>query len=265
MLHIDDYVYAADLEEAYRLLTSVPGAAILGGCGYLRLGSRKISTAIDLTRLGLDYIRQTDAGVEIGAMTSLRQLETDPLTTTLWSGVLAGSVKNIVGVQLRNSVTVGGTVAGRYPFSDPLTALVALDGQVHLHNRGAVSLEAYLTEKAGKDIVEKLVIPDDGRIAAVTSMRKARTDYAVLNVAVSKSGETFRVVVGSRPGRACRAETAEKYLSDNGLTEDSSREAGRLAAAELKFGDNPRGSGEYRKAVCPVLVRRALMEVIHAA
>lgn len=264
MLQIDEFVYAADMADAYQTLVSVPGSAILGGCGYLRLGSRKINTAIDLTRLGLDYIRKTDYGVEIGAMTTLRQLETDPLTTELYSGILADAVKDIVGVQLRNGVTLGGTVAGRYPFSDPITALVALDARVHLYKQGEVSLERYLDDKPGKDIVEKVVLPDDGRSAAFTSIRKARTDYAVLNTAVSRSGEEFRVVVGSRPGRAARAKKAEQYLNDNGLTEKSCREAG-LLAAELKFGDNPRGSGEYRKAVCPVLVQRVLAEVMHAA
>ena len=37
--------------------------------------------------------------------------------------VLPRALESIVGVQLRDCVTIGGTVAGRFPFSDPLTAL----------------------------------------------------------------------------------------------------------------------------------------------
>lgn len=58
---------------------------------------------------------------------------------------------------------------------------------------------------------------------------------------------------------------AAEYLRANGLDAATAREAGNIAAASLQFGDNPRGSESYRKAICPVLVTRALMEVLHAA
>jgi CO/xanthine dehydrogenase FAD-binding subunit len=72
------------------------------------------------------------------------------------------------------------------------------------------------------------------------------------------------VVVGSRPGRARRSPTAETHLADRGLDPITAAEAGRLAATELPFGDNPRAGAAYRQAVCPVLVQRALLEVLHA-
>jgi len=102
MLQIENFLYASDLAEAYDTLQTVPGSVILGGCGYLRLGARKIGTAIDLSRLGLGYVAEVDNTVEIGAMTSLHTIETHPLTSSLWSGVLNSAVRNIVGVQLRN-------------------------------------------------------------------------------------------------------------------------------------------------------------------
>ncbi len=265
MLQIDNYLYASDLAEAYDTLQSMPGSVVLGGCGYLRLGARNIGTAIDLSKLGLDYVKDTGDTVEIGAMTTLRTLETNPLTSSLWNGVLKRAVENIVGVQLRNGVTIGGTVSGRYPFSDPITALLTLDTQLQFFKNGQVSLEEYLAGKGYKDILEKIIIPQDGRAAAFTSIRKTRTDYAVLNIAVSRSAEAYRIVVGSRPGRAMNVIEAAEYLSENGLNEATAAEAGRIAAARLQFGDNPRGSAEYRKAICPVLIERALLEVIHAA
>lgn len=265
MLQIENFLYAADLAEAYGTLQTVDGSVVLGGCGYLRLGARKIGTAIDLSRLGLDYVTEIDNQIEIGAMTSLRTMETHPLTSGLWSGVLRSALRNIVGVQLRSCVTIGGTVAGRYPFSDPLTALLALDTTLQFYGHGRVSLTEYLKGKGYKDILEKIIIPKDGRLAAYTSVRKSRTDYAVLNVAVAQCADSFRVVVGSRPGRAMQAKAAEEYLQQNGLDSESAAEAGRLAAAELQFGDNPRGSEAYRKAICPVLIERALTEVMHAA
>lgn len=265
MLQIENFLYASSIAEAYHTLESVPGSVVLGGCGYLRLGARKIGTAIDLSRLGLDYVREVGNTIEIGAMTSLRSIEIHPLTASLSSGVLNNAVKHIVGIQLRNCVTIGGTVAGRYPFSDPITALMALDTSLLFHKHGKVTLAEYLAGKGYMDILEKIIIPKDNRLAAFASVRKSATDYAVLNVAVAQCADSFRIVVGSRPGRAMFASAAAAYLLQNGLDETTAAEAGRLAAEELQFGDNPRGSGEYRKAICPILVQRALKEVMYAA
>lgn len=265
MLQIDNYLFAKDLDEAYETLHNVSGSVILGGCGYIRLGARNITTAIDLSKLGLNSVKHTGENIEIGAMTTLRTFETNPQLAGCAGGILKSSVENIVGVQLRNSVTIGGTVAGRYPFSDPITGLLALDTQLKFYKNGIVSLEQYLQGKGYKDVLETIIIPDDSRTAAFTSIRKTATDYAVLNVAVAKVANEYRVVVGSRPGRATRVPEAEELLHDNGLTEQTAAAAGRLSAEKLQFGDNPRGSSTYRQAVCPVLVKRALMEVLNAA
>ncbi|SHO49082.1 CO or xanthine dehydrogenase, FAD-binding subunit [Desulfopila aestuarii DSM 18488] len=265
MLQIENHLSPSTLEEAYETLTSVPGSLVLGGCGYIRLGDRTISNAIDLSNLGLNFVHGTKSEVEIGAMTTLRTIETDALCQSLWHGLLPRSVENIVGVQLRNCVTIGGTVAGRYPFSDPLTALLALDARLQFYHYGEISLEEFFTGQGLKDILVKIIIPKRGQIGAFQSVRRAKTDYAVLNAAVTKTGDDYRIVVGARPGRAVLVPEASDYLSSNGLNETTARKAGNIAAASLQFGDNPRGSGEYRKAICPVLIARALMEVHHAA
>ena len=265
MLQINTFIYASSPGDAYDILCSQPGSVILGGCGYLKLGDRTIDTAIDLSKLNLDYISETDSGIEIGAMTRFRSLETHALTTSLANGVLPSAVKNIVGVQFRTAVTVGGTVSGRYPFSDLITALLALDARLCFYKRGQITLETFLKEKPTRDVLEKLILPNDGRRAAFSSVRKTTTDYAVLNCATAQVDERYRVVIGSRPGRATRALPAEQYLDHYGLSEASISEAARLSAVNVTFGDNPRGSARYRACLCPVLVTRTLREVMHAA
>lgn len=44
---------------------------------WLKMGNRNISTAIDLSGLGLAGIQETDEEFVIGCMTTLRELETD--------------------------------------------------------------------------------------------------------------------------------------------------------------------------------------------
>lgn len=263
MLEIEKIIFPESLDEAAACLDD-PESVVLGGCGYLRLGSRKIATAIDLSKLMLDTIVETGTQVQIGAMVCLRRLETDPVLQRTGLSVLGRAVESIVGVQLRNVVTLGGSVAGRYPFSDPITALLALDAELEFYKTGKIPLKDYLKGRGFRDILVHILLPKDAGRAAFTSVRKSRTDYAVLNCAVAQVKDAFRVVVGSRPGRARRVSEAEQYLQDHGLSADSAIEAGRLAGMHLKFGDNPRGSSTYRARICPVLVERALLEVHNA-
>lgn len=264
MLTIEHHIFPSDLDEAARILTENPASQVLGSCGYIRLGDRTITTAIDLSQLGLDTIVDTGDAIEIGAMASLRAIETHPLCCSLFSGVLPASVASIVGVQFRNCATIGGTVAGRLAFSDPLTALLALNARLRFQLAGEMTLEEYLPGKAMRDILTHILIPTTGQAAAFSSVRRSATDYAVLNTAVARSGEQWRIVVGARPGRAALVPEAAQYLQDNGLDEQSAAAVGELAASHLQFGDNPRASATYRRAVCPVLVRRNLLEIYHA-
>ena len=79
MFTIREYAMPETLDEAYTILKSRKGNQILGGCAWLRLGKKRINIAIDLTKCGLDYIREDDEQIEIGAMTSYRSVETSDI------------------------------------------------------------------------------------------------------------------------------------------------------------------------------------------
>lgn len=264
MIHIENHLFPSTLEEAAGILSEVPSSQVLGGCGYIRLGNRTISTAIDLSHLGLDSICNSGTAIEIGAMTTLRTIETHELCLKHFGGALSASVANIIGVQLRNSVTIGGSVAGRFAFSDPTAVLLALNCTLRFQDAGEMRLEEFLAQKGLRDILTHIIIPVNNQKAAFTSVRRTATDYAVLNTAVATDEGKWRIVVGARPGRATLVPEAARYLEGNGLDEQSAQKAGEIAANALQFGDNPRATADYRRAICPVIVRRALMEVLHA-
>ena len=73
MLTIKEYVKVKSLEEAYELNQKRTNH-ILGGMLMLRLGSRNIQKAIDLSGLGLDSIEEETLEFRIGCMTTLRAL-----------------------------------------------------------------------------------------------------------------------------------------------------------------------------------------------
>ena len=120
MLKIKNYVKAESLEQAYEL-NQKRTACVLGGMVWLKMGNRNITTAIDLSGLGLDIITETEEAFVIGCMTPLHALETHKELNAYTNGAVRESVRHIVGVQFRNCATVGGSIFGRFGFSDVLT------------------------------------------------------------------------------------------------------------------------------------------------
>ena len=157
MITIQKYVRAQSLEEAWQLNQNKRNR-ILGGMLWLRLGKGTVGTAIDLCDLGLDTIEETDEQFSIGAMATLRDIEMHQGLNAYTAGAVADSVKDIVGVQFRNMATVGGSIWGRFGFSDVLTVFLALDSYVELYKGGIVPLEDFAKMKKDNDILLRLIV-----------------------------------------------------------------------------------------------------------
>lgn len=263
MATFGDYVKPKSIEEAYEIVGKKKPARVMGGGMYMRMGSRRIGLLVDLAEAGLDYINETDDSVEIGAMTTFRTMETSEVLNRCFDELIKDSVRDVIGVQFRNLVTIGGTVYAKHGFSDLIPSLLALDARVVFVNSGEVSLEDYLREDGYRkqDIIEKIILPKKEVKASYQSMRLSKGDYAILVVSVAKSNEGVKIAVGARPKSAILAKEAMEVLGTGDLTEENVIEASKKAAEELTFGTNTRGSKEYRKEICKVLVKRALKEV----
>ena len=81
----------------------------------------------------------------IGAIFSYikRQLEQHEGLNAYTNGAIRNAVKDIVGVQFRNMATLGGSIWGRFGFSDVLTVFLAMDCYVELYKGGIVPLEQF--------------------------------------------------------------------------------------------------------------------------
>ena len=110
---------------------------------WLKMENINVGTAIDLSGLGLDTIEETEDNFSIGAMVTLRQLEEHPGLAAYTRGAVKEALRHIVGVQLRNLATVGGSIYSRFGFSDVLTLFMAMDCSVELYKGGIVSLREY--------------------------------------------------------------------------------------------------------------------------
>lgn len=250
MLHIQKMIIASSVEEAYQALIQNPKNLVIGGMIWLKMEDRMVPQAIDLSKLGLDKIEENETEFKIGAMVTLRQLETHTSLNKHTSNVLADSVHDIVGVQLRNLATIGGSVYSRFGFSDVICALMALDTKVHLHHAGEMSLREFVKTDFQQDIITHITIAKNNWKSAFMCLRGSATDLSVLNVAVSKS-DHYRICVGARPGIATCIE----------MEVDDVDAIAKKVQEQVICGTNIKASKEYREHLVKVLVARALRKV----
>jgi CO/xanthine dehydrogenase FAD-binding subunit len=260
VLEIVNYKKVESLQEAYEL-NQKKGNVILGGMMWLKMQDRKVNTAIDLSGLGLDQIEETPEEFRVGAMVTLRQLERHQGLNELTQGAARECVRSIVGVQFRNLATVGGSIYGRYGFSDVLTFFMAVNAKVELYQRGLVSVEEFAQLPHDRDVLVRVIVPRRPQRVAYLSRRNTRTDFPVLTCCISLSGDDIRCCVGARPHRAvCLGD--ERGILQNGITPERAKAFGDYVKETVKTGSDLRGSGEYRQIVAGVLAQRALTQLM---
>lgn len=246
MFSAQQYIKATSIQQALELNQKRTSAILGGGC-WMRLGKKNYSTLIDLSGLGLDQIEENDDEISLGAMVTLRQMETSQLLNRYFGDFFVQMVRHIVGVQFRNCATVGGSIVSRFGFSDILTGLLVLDCDVVLAQKGRVSLNEYAQMPHDRDVLTHIIIKKNGRCAAYESVRNTETDLPILTCAVSILENSTRFIIGARPQRAVVYETsADPEAMIQKIQE------------ETKFGSNMRASKEYRRMLSGVLCHRAL-------
>lgn len=249
MISIQKYVRAKSLEEAYQLNQSRANR-VIGGMLWLKTGNGSVNTAIDLCDLGLDGIEETQEAFLIGAMTSLRQVELHQGLNTYTQGAAGAAVRDIIGVQFRNLATVGGSIWGRFGFSDVLTFFLSLETFVELYRGGIVPLEQFAGMEYDRDILVRLIVKKKPGVFAYRAFRNQRTDLPVLTCALSRIEGEYRAVVGARPGRAIVVRDGEEIKS-----------FADYVAGVVPMGSNTRGSAAYRTHLVRVLTERNLMQL----
>lgn len=249
-----NYKKPKTIEEAYELLLKEPNNLIIGGGAWLKLLPTKIESIIDISLIGLDEIAVSNDSIEIGSNATLRAIETSNIIKDNGCKILSDAIHQIMGMNIRNIATIGGSVMGKYSFSDILTPLLVLDTKLVFYKKGEISLQDFLNiKKFPKDILLKIKIKKDKETGYFKSVKKTALDFPVLNLAITK-GETLKIAVGSRPGQAVRAYEAEKLVEIPAIA--------KVVLEEISLSSNNRASKEYREELLSVYIKRGLMEVL---
>ena len=271
MFYYNQYVRAQSLDEAYELYQKKPNF-VLGGMLWLKMKNKTLGTAIDLCDLGLDQIDEDENEFRIGAYATLRQIETHEALNAYTHGAIAESVRHIVGVQFRNVATVGGSIWGRFGFSDVMTIFRALGAKVQLHKAGIMDLDEFeALPRTTRDVLVSVIVPKNAKGVVYLSQRNQSTDFPVLTCAVANRSGRYVAVIGASPYMAepvwdedgildCLADAktdGNAALTDNSETNAKIDKFAEYVAEHIRFGSNIRAGAEYREIICRVLTRRA--------
>lgn len=263
-MKIEQFVRASSNEQVYQLLKEHPANKIIAGGAWIKLMDPSIHTAIDLSQLDLDFIRKNEENLEIGAMTTLRSLEKSELVRSFANGILSQASKRVMGISIKNIATIGGSVMGKFGFSDLLTPLLVLNAKLFFHNQGIIELSDYLNQKTNSpDLLIKVILPLRKTAGFFKKVSRTALDFSVVNVAVSKHDNQFLIAIGARPGVAELAVKAGEYLSSlEKITEENIVTASLMAGKEVSFSTNQRASAEYRLHLSTVYVERGIKAVM---
>ena len=274
MFYYNQYVRAQSLDEAYELYQKKPNF-VLGGMLWLKMKNKTLGTAIDLCDLGLDQIDEDENEFRIGAYATLRQIETHEALNAYTHGAIAESVRHIVGVQFRNVATVGGSIWGRFGFSDVMTIFRALGAKVQLHKAGIMDLDEFAAlPRTTRDVLVSVIVPKNAKGVVYLSQRNQSTDFPVLTCAVANRSGRYVAVIGASPYMAEPVWDEDGILDgivevntdgNAALTEGSENNAkidkfAEYVAEHIRFGSNIRAGAEYREIICRVLTRRAVTQ-----
>lgn len=274
MFYYNQYVRAQSLDEAYELYQKKPNF-VLGGMLWLKMKNKTLGTAIDLCDLGLDQIDEDENEFRIGAYATLRQIETHEALNAYTHGAIAESVRHIVGVQFRNVATVGGSIWGRFGFSDVMTIFRALGAKVQLHKAGIMDLDEFAAlPRTTRDVLVSVIVPKNAKGIVYLSQRNQSTDFPVLTCAVANRSGRYVAVIGASPYMAepvwdedgilddiTGAETGgNAALTENSENNEKIEKFAGYVADHIRFGSNIRAGAEYREMICKVLTRRAVKQ-----
>lgn len=277
-LHMKEALYFAvtDLKEAIRLLGDYRERAVIlaGGTDLvpkINTYSLKPEVLIYIGKLGLDYIKEENGKICIGATTPMAKIVTSELLTRKVAA-LVEAARQAGTSAVRTTATVGGNLANASPAADLATPLLVCDAEVSLVSatgKRAVPLKDFFKGpnqsvlQAGELMTEVSFVPPKGKTIFLKLGRRKALTLSVVNVAVRMDLEgqkckEARIALGAVAPTPLRCVKAEGVLQGKEIDLNLITECAAEAMAASSPIDDQRASAWYRKQAGTALVTRAL-------
>lgn len=266
MGRITQYYHATSLEDAFAKAKQLGSAAayVGGGVELVLRRNPEITTLIDLSRCGLDYIAASREGIEIGSQTTLTTISHSADIREYAGGSLAWWAGRIAHNNLRDMITVGGAIGRNQPWNDVVPHLVALGAQVRLFDGAEriMPLAGYIEAKQPGVIIKNVLLPtgNAGSRGFLWRFTRTQQDISTLHFSalVSFDGNIItaaNLVFAGRPGHAALYPRLSEELIGKPLSHETFARLAEVACDLVEVGTDFRATGEYRRE----LVRAAVV------
>jgi carbon-monoxide dehydrogenase medium subunit len=232
----------------------------------------KPEVLVYIGNLGLEYVREKDGRLLVGAATSLAEIASSRIVAKK-AGALAEAARLAATAAVRTAATIGGNLANASPAADLAPPLLAMDAELRLQSEKGerlVPLKDFFKSpgktvlKAGELIIEVSLSLPKGNCVFLKLGRRKALSLSVVNTAVrlEMSGSICRearIAMGAVAPTPLRCIEAEALLIGKPIDREL---IGRCAVAAIAAGrplDDRRGSAWYRKEAGTALVARALV------
>jgi CO/xanthine dehydrogenase FAD-binding subunit len=265
-----------ELIEAVSPLLKEGGAKIIaGGTDLLVNRPPGTQSLVDISRLGLDYVKSDEGGTAIGATICFTKIIASPILDKQPLSVLKDSAKEIGHHNLRHIATLGGNICNAVPSADSPVALIALDSIAVIEGpdgERTVPLVEFITFvretvlKRGEFLKEiRIPIQPEKTAASFQKLGRTKVDIALVNVACRITVadgliKDSRIVLGAVSPTPIRAKEAESILNGKALSDELLGDAAKAAASAAKPISDHRASAGYRREMSQVLVERAILD-----
>jgi carbon-monoxide dehydrogenase medium subunit len=280
-----DYIVPKTVPEAVALLEQNPDSKVLAG-GHSLIPLMKLRLAspallVDINKIeGLDYIREEDGWLKIGALTRETELDRSDLIREKYP-LLADTTRMVADPLVRNMATLGGNLAHADPANDHPAAMLAYRAQVVAvgpNGERVIPIESFFeslfeTSLAHDELLTEIRIPaPNGRSGgSYQKVERKVGDFATAAVAaqitLDENGNCGSVGIGlTNVGETpIKATAAEEALTGKPPSDENIRVAAQLAAEVADPAADQRGSEEYKRALIKTLTVRALRMAVARA
>jgi carbon-monoxide dehydrogenase medium subunit len=268
-----DYLEPASLQEAVTLLGQYGKRAkvLAGGTDLLvQMKMERVvpSAVVSIGKIpGLDRITFQDGHLHIGALATIRAIESDPRVLAHYPA-LTDACANFSTTQVQIMGTVGGNLGNGSPAADLAPALIALCAEVEITGRDGkrrLPLEEFFvgpgkTALQEAELLSDVILPRPqvGTGSAFFKIARVAADIAKASGAVMlvRDGGRIadcRMAFGSVAPTPMRTRKAEQVLIGRVFSEELVAEASQWAADEVTPIDDVRSEAWYRREAVGVL------------
>jgi carbon-monoxide dehydrogenase medium subunit len=273
-----EYEAPKTINEAISLLTQHGDAKVLAGgqslIPMMRFRLAQPALLVDINRIdGLEYIREEDGWLKIGALTREASLDRSATVRTNYR-LLSDTCHMIADPTVRNLATIGGNLSHADPANDHPAAMLAYGAQVVASGpKGSrvIAIEDFFQGPFESALTHdelltevRIPIPEPFSSGAYQKMERRAGDFATAAVAVQIRLDEEHICTRAGIGLTnvgltpIKALAAEKSLIGRKLDDGVIHEAARLAGEAAEPQADQRGSEEYKRGLVRTLTVRAL-------